>query len=863
MRKVKSLWLVALSVLLVVSIAIFTAACDKPKVTITVQPVSAEVEIGKTITLTAEGGTAYTWSSDNTEVATVDNNGVVTGVALGSANIKVASDGGEATCAVQVIRSSIVPVIDIDDSERTLKVGATYTLEPKLMAGGTEVSYEFAFASSDSAIATVSDSGVITAVKAGAASISISYSYNGYSDSVAVPVRIINDVIIELDKNVVDLVVKKAAGSTNLTSDTVTVTTLKENGADCSADGVVWESEDPTIATVSDGVITAVKAGVVKIKAKYNFKTEGEVVSEVTVNVGRETITESYPAAVDLSWDYGYENEGDVTYIIFPSQSLIEEDKIEAIYNADGQIISENNGTEIPKSSLAIGNNEIVVYTSDFIYEADVNVTSSCYALQSYGDQFKDGVGTVSVVDFAGKTNVAKLSVQYVAGGDIWNGRVGYMRLKDYYTMGYGGCYLFSLYAEEGNLPGGYSYPRNSTTSASEDIANYLNTSTMKFDGDWKVVDENMQETTFKFGEWNTIMVDMESNKDVYDYMELVLSFCNRDDSVNTPGDELTMYLADFKIIASNKYNEIMNDKEGNAVTFETLIDGKTIPDQYVIYNQKVTEPSLDTGEYTLLGWYDGERKWDFDKDKVYGPVTLTALYEGSATVTVKHYIESGSGNYTLYQTDTQTAEYGTRVTATPLTIEGYTYDADSSREVQSVMVTVGDEFTLMVYYSLNSLPEGVDKYAINSLSFYNNTTEATVSMSVYEGRTAWRYHLPSGGTSCDARKLYTVNDNCPSLVQGNYFAIEFVWDGNPGGMMSYLNGGLVTLSVYDADNNLVEGDLEAGVWYKAVGKVEIREDNKFVFTAGDWITDSSVYFGNIYTFTESAYNSIFNAVAA
>ena len=81
--------------------------------------------------------------------------------------------------------------------------------------------------------------------------------------------------------------------------------------------------------------------------------------------------------------------------------------------------------------------------------------------------------------------------------------------------------------------------------------------------------------------------------------------------------------------------------------------------------------------------------------------------------------------------------------------------------------------------------------------------------------------------------------------------------------MTSYLNGELVTLSVYDADNNLVEGDLEAGVWYKAVGKVEIREDNKFVFTAGDWITDSSVYFGNIYTFTESAYNSIFNAVAA
>jgi uncharacterized protein YjdB len=56
-----------------------------------------------------------TWASDNTAVATVDDNGKVTAVALGTAKITVTTeDGGkEAICWVKVVASdSEIPVLE-------------------------------------------------------------------------------------------------------------------------------------------------------------------------------------------------------------------------------------------------------------------------------------------------------------------------------------------------------------------------------------------------------------------------------------------------------------------------------------------------------------------------------------------------------------------------------------------------------------------------------------------------------------------------------------------------------------------------------------------------------------------------------
>lgn len=89
-----------------------TAVCE---VTVTSQPVSSvsvlsslSLEVGGTYTLTptvypSNAETTFTWSSDNSNVATVSNSGKVTAKSAGVANIKVTTDNGKsATCIVTV-----------------------------------------------------------------------------------------------------------------------------------------------------------------------------------------------------------------------------------------------------------------------------------------------------------------------------------------------------------------------------------------------------------------------------------------------------------------------------------------------------------------------------------------------------------------------------------------------------------------------------------------------------------------------------------------------------------------------------------------------------------------------------------------
>lgn len=94
-----------------------TSSDPVPEVTgIIVSPATASVRIGTTTTLTATlSGTAVSdfpveWESSNPSVATVDGNGVVTGVTLGTATITAKAGGKEATSTVSVVNTVEVTI---------------------------------------------------------------------------------------------------------------------------------------------------------------------------------------------------------------------------------------------------------------------------------------------------------------------------------------------------------------------------------------------------------------------------------------------------------------------------------------------------------------------------------------------------------------------------------------------------------------------------------------------------------------------------------------------------------------------------------------------------------------------------------
>lgn len=157
------------------------------------------------------------------------------------------------------------PIVTISNGETaTLEVGETLQLNVALEHYNDAITYT----SSNSEVATVSDAGLITAIAKGEATITA--SAGDISDSIKITVTEtvvppnpdIEVESISLDKSEITL----EKGST----ETLTATVLPDNATDKT---VTWETSDDGVATVSNGVVTAVAKGEATITAKAGEKT--------------------------------------------------------------------------------------------------------------------------------------------------------------------------------------------------------------------------------------------------------------------------------------------------------------------------------------------------------------------------------------------------------------------------------------------------------------------------------------------------------------------------------------------------------------------------------------------------------------
>ncbi len=135
--------------------------------------------------LNPDGEEGMTWESSNEAVATVDQSGKVTGVKAGSATITVRADGTvtkkgkpvhpAASCKVTV-KPSITAIAFTNAKaleDKKLGTGKTYTIKTKLTLSGPgkAASTALLWESSDPSVATVSQKGVVKALRPGTVTI--------------------------------------------------------------------------------------------------------------------------------------------------------------------------------------------------------------------------------------------------------------------------------------------------------------------------------------------------------------------------------------------------------------------------------------------------------------------------------------------------------------------------------------------------------------------------------------------------------------------------------------------------------------------------------------------------------------------
>jgi uncharacterized protein YjdB len=213
-----------------------------------------------------------TWKSSNTEIATVNEDGEVTGVAGGTAIITCTTKEGNysATCVINVLEG--VSSITLNYQTYYLGIDKTVFLVATVSSPGA-TNKEVFWSTSDSDIATVNQKGKVTGKKLGNVTIT-AMALDGSEVEASCEIQVVNPVSsVSVNKTTLSLLV----GQTKKLKATIepknaTIKTPK------------WSSSDPSVAIVDeDGEVIAIKAGTTTITAEAGDNSGKKALSYVTV----------------------------------------------------------------------------------------------------------------------------------------------------------------------------------------------------------------------------------------------------------------------------------------------------------------------------------------------------------------------------------------------------------------------------------------------------------------------------------------------------------------------------------------------------------------------------------------------------
>jgi uncharacterized protein YjdB len=267
--------------------------------TVVVSLSAASIPVGQTAAASVSGldqnGAAIgvgsvTWSTGSSSIATVNASGTVIGVAPGQAQI-IATSGGKQ--GQQSITVTPIPIasLTVTPTTASLAIGATQQLTATTLDanGNTLSGRAVTWATSDATKATVSASGLVSAVAPGIATITATSETKTGTSTITVSPPPVASVTVSPATSTLGV------GSTQQ----LTATLRDASGNVLTGQAIAWSTSDATRATVSQtGLVTAVAVGSATITATSGGKAGTAAITVAVIPVASVTVAPATGALV-------------------------------------------------------------------------------------------------------------------------------------------------------------------------------------------------------------------------------------------------------------------------------------------------------------------------------------------------------------------------------------------------------------------------------------------------------------------------------------------------------------------------------------------------------------------------------------
>ncbi len=485
---------------------------------------------------------AVTWSSSNTSIATINSSGLVTANSSGLAGNSViratATDGsgvyGEATVTVSPVAVTGVSVspasATITGLSNTQQLTATIT-------PSNATNKSVLWSSSNTSIATVNGSGLVTSVAGGSVTITVTTDDGAFTSTSSITVNYVALSSITLSTNTATLYTSGTYKTLSLTA--------TFSPANATNQGITWSSSYPSIATVnSSGLVTGLTPGFATITATSNDNNAITATSEITVVALTVTnvVIKTNPSKISfalgeniyspdmvLTLTYNDSNTADITsgYLLTGyNAKQLGNQTITVTYpgysgtNPSYSIVVTNVGSATPTTATDLFISEYIEGSSNNKAIEIYNGTGIGVDLSNYKIRVHSN-GNTSVSNITLGTSTLASGDTYVISHSSANAQIFALANSTSSSVDFNGDDAVSLYkvSSNTNIDVIGTIGTDPGTAFTGQAAN----------GDGSTLDKTLTRTnniyqptqTFKFQEWNVAANDTISNLDTHTFTPL------------------------------------------------------------------------------------------------------------------------------------------------------------------------------------------------------------------------------------------------------------------------------------------------------------------------------------------------------